>query len=218
MLVHSLLYLLVLHQVSHKSHLYPFVLLPRKMHSGVNKVSHLRTQKLMLLNNKTKTFWCEVQCTDPYTVASLRTFWMGEGSWQLCESFRRGVLWSPNTVWSFNLILAMNTIKIMYWLWFKWFSVLHAHILQVVRAAEVTNMRGGRFMSVEDIIFLMRKDKVSWGMLMDGILLWTLLNLQATHSLTRILTIFLLCQTIILEIYQLKSNPIKAHVVETVKT
>ena len=29
-----------------------------------------------------------------------------------------------------------------------------------MRAAEVTNMRGGRFMSVEDIIFLMRKDKV----------------------------------------------------------
>ena len=33
---------------------------------------------------------------------------------------------------------------------------------QVVRAAEVTNMRGGRFMSVEDIIFLMRKDKVGF--------------------------------------------------------
>ena len=29
-----------------------------------------------------------------------------------------------------------------------------------MRAADITNMRGGRFMSVEDIIFLMRKDKV----------------------------------------------------------
>ncbi|KAK2570520.1 Transcription initiation protein SPT3-like protein [Acropora cervicornis] len=29
----------------------------------------------------------------------------------------------------------------------------------VVRAADVTNMRGGRFMSVEDIIFLLRKEK-----------------------------------------------------------
>ena len=33
-------------------------------------------------------------------------------------------------------------------------------VLQIIRAAEVTNMRGGRFMSIEDIIFLMRKDKV----------------------------------------------------------
>ena len=45
------------------------------------------------------------------------------------------------------------------------FFTTHPYFLinqQVVRAAEVTNMRGGRFMSVEDIIFLMRKDKVGF--------------------------------------------------------
>lgn len=39
-------------------------------------------------------------------------------------------------------------------------QIVHSQMANmVVRAAEVTNMRGGRFMSVEDIIFLMRKDK-----------------------------------------------------------
>ncbi|KAJ7391483.1 Transcription initiation protein SPT3 [Desmophyllum pertusum] len=39
-------------------------------------------------------------------------------------------------------------------------EIVHSQMASmVVRAAEVTNMRGGRFMSVEDIIFLMRKDK-----------------------------------------------------------
>ncbi|KAL9969595.1 hypothetical protein ACROYT_G021827 [Oculina patagonica] len=39
-------------------------------------------------------------------------------------------------------------------------EIVHSQMASmVVRAADVTNMRGGRFMSVEDIIFLMRKDK-----------------------------------------------------------
>ncbi|XP_068698842.1 transcription initiation protein SPT3 homolog isoform X1 [Montipora capricornis] len=39
-------------------------------------------------------------------------------------------------------------------------QIVHSQMSNmVVRAAEVTNMRGGRFMSVEDIIFLLRKDK-----------------------------------------------------------
>lgn len=70
--------------------------------------------------------------------------------------------------------------------------MLYTLILQVVRAAEVTNMRGGRFMSVEDIIFLMRKDKVSGGVMMDGMVLWTLLNLTGCTFLHSILVIFLL--------------------------
>lgn len=70
--------------------------------------------------------------------------------------------------------------------------MLYTLILQVVRAAEVTNMRGGRFMSVEDIIFLMRKDKVSGGVMMDGMVLWTLLNLTGCTFLHSILAIFLL--------------------------
>ena len=70
--------------------------------------------------------------------------------------------------------------------------MLYALILQVVRAAEVTNMRGGRFMSVEDIIFLMRKNKVSGGVMMDGMVLWTLLNLTGCTFLHSILAIFLL--------------------------
>lgn len=70
--------------------------------------------------------------------------------------------------------------------------MLYALILQVVRAAEVTNMRGGRFMSVEDIIFLMRKDKVSGGVMMDGMVLWTLLNLTGCTFFDSILAIFLL--------------------------
>lgn len=70
--------------------------------------------------------------------------------------------------------------------------MLYTLILQVVRAAEVTNMRGGRFMSVEDIIFLMRKDKVSGGVTMDGMVLWTLLNLTGCTFLHSILAIFLL--------------------------
>ena len=60
--------------------------------------------------------------------------------------------------------------------------MLYAFILQVVRAAEVTNMRGGRFMSVEDIIFLMRKDKVS-----GGVFFGHYLTSQAAHSLTQFL-------------------------------
>lgn len=70
--------------------------------------------------------------------------------------------------------------------------MLYTLILQVVRAAEVTNMRGGRFMSVEDIIFLMRKDKVSGGVMMDGMVLWTLLNLTGCTFLHSILAILLL--------------------------
>lgn len=70
--------------------------------------------------------------------------------------------------------------------------MLYTLILQVVRAAEVTNMRGGRFMSVEDIIFLMRKDKVSGGVTMDGMVLWTLLNLIGCAFFDSILAIFLL--------------------------
>ncbi|XP_015773174.1 PREDICTED: transcription initiation protein SPT3 homolog [Acropora digitifera] len=39
-------------------------------------------------------------------------------------------------------------------------QIVHSQMSNmVVRAADVTNMRGGRFMSVEDIIFLLRKDK-----------------------------------------------------------
>ncbi|EDO33554.1 predicted protein, partial [Nematostella vectensis] len=39
-------------------------------------------------------------------------------------------------------------------------EIVHQQIASlIVRAAEVTNMRGGRFMSIEDIIFLMRRDK-----------------------------------------------------------
>jgi len=39
-------------------------------------------------------------------------------------------------------------------------QIVHSQMSNmVVRAAEVTNMRGGRFMSVEDIIFLIRKDR-----------------------------------------------------------
>ncbi|XP_020632506.1 transcription initiation protein SPT3 homolog isoform X2 [Orbicella faveolata] len=39
-------------------------------------------------------------------------------------------------------------------------EIVHSQMASmVVRAADITNMRGGRFMSVEDIIFLMRKDK-----------------------------------------------------------
>ena len=47
-------------------------------------------------------------------------------------------------------------------------------------------------MSVEDIIFLMRKDKVSGGVMMDGMVLWTLLNLTGCTFLHSILAIFLL--------------------------
>lgn len=32
---------------------------------------------------------------------------------------------------------------------------------QIIRAAEVTNMRGARLMGIEDVLFLLRKDKVS---------------------------------------------------------
>lgn len=58
-----------------------------------------------------------------------------------------------------------NGVKLTRKFWWKSCSTTHPYFLinqQVVRAAEVTNMRGGRFMSVEDIIFLMRKDKVGF--------------------------------------------------------
>ncbi|KAK3754854.1 hypothetical protein QZH41_011346, partial [Actinostola sp. cb2023] len=39
-------------------------------------------------------------------------------------------------------------------------EIVHQQMSSVIiRAAEVTNMRGGRFMSMEDILFLMRRDK-----------------------------------------------------------
>ena len=40
-----------------------------------------------------------------------------------------------------------------------WMSIPTLYI-QILRAAEVTNMRSARFMSVEDVLFLLRKDRV----------------------------------------------------------
>lgn len=47
-------------------------------------------------------------------------------------------------------------------------------------------------MSVEDIIFLMRKDKVSGGVMMDGMVFWILFNFIGCIFFDLIFVIFLL--------------------------